>query len=87
MTRLSGRTREKYGHNVRISHAKSHGLAVRELTVADHLPEHLAQGLFAKGGTYPIIVRLANVPGEVLFDTVNTQHGFAFRYLVWKVKR
>lgn len=81
MTRLSGRTREKLGHNVRVSHAKSHGLAVGELTVMDNLPYHLAQGLFIQGGTYPVIVRLANVPGEVLPDAVNTERGFAFKIL------
>ena len=68
MTRLSGRTREKYGHNVRVSHAKSHGLATGELIVADDLPEPLAQGLFSKSGIFPVIVRLANVPGEILPD-------------------
>lgn len=81
MHRLSGRTREMYGHTVRVSHAKSHGLAVGELTVMDNLSEPLAQGLFAKGNTYPIIVRLANVPGEVITDAVNTQRGFAFKIL------
>ena len=81
MTRLSVRTREKYGHNVRVSHAKSHGLAVGELTVPDNLPEPLAQGLFKKPGTYSVIVRLANVPGEVIPDAVNTQRGFAFKIL------
>ncbi|RYY29182.1 MAG: catalase [Sphingobacteriaceae bacterium] len=81
MTRLSGRTHEKFGRNVRVSHAKSHGLAVGELTVSDNLPEYLAQGLFARPATYPIIVRLANVPGEILPDAVNTQRGFAFKIL------
>lgn len=81
MTRLMGRTHEKYGHPVRGSHAKSHGLAVGELTVMDNLPGHLAQGLFAQGGAYPIIVRLANVPGEILPDAVNTQRGFSFKIL------
>ncbi len=82
MTRLSRRTHEQYGHNVRVSHGKSHGLAVGELTVLENLPEPLAQGLFAAGGaTYPVIVRLANVPGEILPDAVNTQRGFAFKIL------
>jgi hypothetical protein len=81
MHRLNDLTREMYGHNVRVSHGKSHGLAVGELTVMDNLPEHLAQGLFAKGATYPIIVRLANVPGEIISDAVNTQRGFAFKIL------
>lgn len=81
MSRLNDRTRKMYGHNVRVSHGKSHGLAVGELTVLDNLPEPLAQGLFAKAVTYPIIVRLANVPGEIITDAVNTQRGFAFKLL------
>jgi hypothetical protein len=54
---------------------------VGELTVLDNLPEHLAQGLFSQAGTYPAIVRLANVPGEVITDAVNTQRGFAVKIL------
>ena len=81
MRRLSERTREQYGHQVRVSHGKSHGLAVGELTVFDNLPEPLAQGLFAHAATYPVLVRLANVPGEIITDAVNTQRGFAFKVL------
>ncbi|RZK31089.1 MAG: hypothetical protein EOO63_05035, partial [Hymenobacter sp.] len=81
MQRLDGRTREQYGHHVRVSHGKSHGLAIGELTVLDNLPEPLAQGLFAQAATYPVIVRLANVPGEIVTDAVNTQRGFAFKVL------
>ena len=81
MTRLSERTRAQYGREVRVSHGKSHGLAVGELTVFDNLPEPLAQGLFAHAATYPVVVRLANVPGEIVSDAVNTQRGFAFKVL------
>ena len=81
MRRLNDRTKEMYGHNVRVSHGKSHGLAVGELIVMDNLPEYLAQGLFAKPGTYPVVVRLANVPGEITTDAINTQRGFAFKIL------
>jgi hypothetical protein len=81
MRRLDGRTREQYGQHVRVSHGKSHGLAVGELTVLGNLPEPLAQGLFAHAATYPIIARLANVPGEIITDAVNTQRGFSFKVL------
>ena len=81
MRRLNDRTKEMYGHNVRVSHGKSHGLAIGELTVMDNLPEYLAQGLFAQAGTHPVIVRLANVPGEITTDAINTQRGFAFKIL------
>ncbi len=81
MQRLDRRTHEMYGHHVRVSHGKSHGVAVGKLTVLDNLPPHLAQGLFARPATYPIIARLANVPGEVVTDAVNTQRGFSFKIL------
>lgn len=81
MTRLAGRTREQYGREVRVSHGKSHGVAVGELTVLGNLPEPLAQGLFAHPATYPLIARLANVPGEIISDAVNTQRGFSFKVL------
>lgn len=81
MHRLDDRTKAMYGRHVRTSHAKSHGLAVGQLTVLDNLPEHLAQGLFAQPGTYGVIVRLANVPGEIVPDAVNTQRGFSFKIL------
>ena len=81
MTRLAGRTREQYGREVRVSHGKSHGVAVGELTVLPGLPEELAQGLFAHPATYPVIARLANVPGEIITDAVNTQRGFSFKIL------
>ena len=82
MRRIDEQTRAKEGgHAVRTSHAKSHGVAVGELTVLDGLPEPLRQGLFARAATYPVIVRLSNVPGEIVPDAVNTQRGFAFKVL------
>ncbi len=79
--RLMARTQAQYGHAVRVSHAKSHGAAVGELEVMDGLPEPLRQGLFATPARYPVIVRLANVPGELDPDTVNTQRGLSFKVL------
>ena len=81
MHRLQERTREKLGKAVRVSHAKAHGLAVGELTVLDNLPEPLAQGLFRPGARYPVIARLANVPGEIDSDAVATQRGLALKLL------
>jgi len=79
MRRLGDRTQEKYGHAVRVSHAKSHGAAVGELVVLDGLPGPLRQGLFAKPDRYPVIARLANVPGEIVSDAVTTQAGLAIK--------
>ena len=81
MHRLSGRTQTQYGHAIRVSHAKSHGAAVGELTVLDDLPEPLKQGLFAEPKTYPVIARLANVPGEIDTDAVSTQSGLSIKIL------
>lgn len=81
MHRLGDRTQKKYGHAVRVSHAKSHGTATGELVVLDGLPEPLRQGLFAHPGRYPVIARLANVPGEIVSDAVLTQSGLAFKVL------
>jgi hypothetical protein len=73
-------TREKYGKAVRVSHAKAHALLKGELIVRDHLPPELAQGLFARGGTYPVVVRLAQVPGELVDDSkVSTPRGMSIK--------
>lgn len=73
-------TREKYGKAVRISHAKAHGILKGELIVNDGLPPELAQGLFARPGTYQVVVRLATAPGELLDDSkVSTDRGLALK--------
>ena len=80
MTKGQNITREKYGTAVRISHAKAHGLLKGTLTVNEGLPPELAQGLFAKQGVYPVVVRLATAPGELLDDSkVSTDRGMAFK--------
>ncbi len=79
--RLHERNRAKLGGAVRVSHAKAHGAAIGELTVADDLPEPLAQGVFKPGARYPVIVRLANVPGEIDHDAVATQRGLSLKLL------
>ncbi len=71
---------KKQGETVRISHAKAHTFAKGELTVLPDLPPELAQGLFAQPGTHPIIVRMSQVPGEVLDDrAVSSPRGMAVK--------
>lgn len=75
-------TRERYGRSVRTSHAKAHGLLKGELQVVANLPDELRQGLFAQARTYPVIARLAHVPGEFLDDRkVSTPRGMALKIL------
>ena len=81
MHRLTGRTEKQYGHAIRVSHAKSHGVAVGELDVYGNLSEPLRQGLFAEPRRYAVIARLANVPGEIDSDVVGTQRGLSIKIL------
>ena len=81
MHRLHERTHAKFGEALRVSHAKAYGAAVGELVVLDDLAPALAQGLFKPGARYPVIARLANVPGELDSDQVATQRGLALKLL------
>lgn len=81
MQGVAERTHKQLGRHVRVSHAKSFALAVGELTVAEGLPPHLRQGLFAQPAAFPVIIRLANVPGTIESDAVHTQRGFAVKIL------
>ncbi len=79
MTRESEVTAGRYNHAVRASHAKSTGLLKGELQVLEGLPGFLRQGLFAEPRTYPVVVRLAQGPGELLSDSVSTHRGMAIK--------
>lgn len=82
MTRTDHVTHEKYGHSVRVSHGKAHGLLKGELRVLDGLPDSLRQGIFASQRSYPVIARLAAVPGEILDDRgVSTPRGLALKVM------
>ena len=73
-------TREKYGKAVRISHAKAHGLLKGKLTVSSGLPAELAQGFFARPGTYDVLIRMASAPGEFTDDSkISTSRGMSLK--------
>ncbi|MFZ6708804.1 catalase family protein [Undibacterium sp. TC9W] len=67
------------GHATRSVHAKSHGLLRGEMQVMDNLPQILAQGIFAAPRSYPIVMRLSTVPGDMLDDSVSTPRGMAVK--------
>lgn len=79
MTQESETVERRQGHAVRASHAKSTACVIGELIVPTDLPAELAQGLFAKPGTYPVAVRFAQGPGENLGDRVSTHRGMAIK--------
>jgi hypothetical protein len=81
MTGILQTTWTDYGHAVRSVHAKSHGLLSGELHVLDGLPPHLAQGLFAKPATYPVVLRISTNPGDILDDTVSSPRGLAIKVI------
>lgn len=69
------------GHAYRGVHAKSHGILRGELHVAPNLPVVLAQGLFARCRTYPLVMRLSTVPGDILDDAVSTPRAIALKVI------
>jgi len=76
---ISLKTYQDSGHAIRSVHAKTHGLLIGELSVADGLPAAYAQGLFAKPGSYPVVIRLSTTPGDILADDVSTPRGMALK--------
>lgn len=70
---------EDIGHAKRGVHAKAHGLLVGELEVLPDLPLVLAQGLFATPQTYPTVLRLSTIPGDVLDDAVSVPRAAALK--------
>lgn len=74
-------TSTDYGHAVRAVHAKAHGLAKGTLTVRGDLPPELAQGVFARGGSYAVVARFSTSPGDLLDDSVTAPRGVSIKLL------
>jgi hypothetical protein len=81
MRRIQQKTCEDGGKALRSVHAKSHGLLVGELVVPPGLPPTLAQGIFAKAGRLPVIIRLSTVPGDLLPDDISTPRGMSIKVI------
>ncbi len=79
MTQQSEIVAGRHHRAVRASHAKSTGVVVGQLVVSANLPPELAQGLFAKPGTYEVAVRFAQGPGEIASDKMSTHRGMAIK--------
>jgi hypothetical protein len=78
---ISETTYKDSGHALRSVHAKSHGILHAELEVAAGLPETLAQGLFAKPGRYPVVMRFSTIPGDILADSISVPRGLAVKII------
>ena len=73
------KTFEDEGHANRSVHAKAHGLLHGQVTVLEGLPPALAQGAFARPGTYDAYLRFSTNPGDILSDKVSTPRGLALK--------
>ena len=78
---ISETTLEDGGHALRSVHAKSHGLLQGELTVLDGLPPELAQGVFARVASYPVVLRFSTTPGDLLDDGVSAPRGLGLKLI------
>jgi hypothetical protein len=78
---ISETTFKDSGHALRSVHAKSHGLLTGELHVLPDLPTELAQGIFKSPGTWPVVMRLSTIPGDILDDNVSTPRGLAIKVI------
>lgn len=81
MRRISETTFKDSGHPLRSVHAKSDGLLEGEMRVLEGLPAVLAQGAFARPGTYPVVMRLSTSPGDIVDDSVSTPRGLALKII------
>lgn len=81
MARASRLMYEKYRHAIRDAHAKSHAILKGELKVYENLPKYLAQGLFARAKTYPVIVRLSTAQGSIVPDKMSAFRGMAVKVI------
>ena len=81
MHRIQQKTYADGGKAIRSVHAKSHGLLVGELRVPAGLAPELAQGVFARPGTLPVVVRLSTTPGDILPDAVSTPRAMALKII------
>lgn len=79
MHRIQRTTLADGGRPLRAVHAKSHGLLRGELEVLPGLPPELAQGLYARPGRYPLVMRLSTNPGDILDDSVSVPRGMAIK--------
>ena len=69
------------GHAVRAVHAKSDGIIRGELEILPDLPSELAQGIFAKPGRHPAIIRISTNPGDILYDGISAARGLALELM------
>ncbi len=81
MMRMNQKVFDKHRHATRDAHAKSHGVLTGHVTVYGDLPDHLAQGVFARPATFPVVIRLSTAPGDIHSDKLPAPRGMAIKML------
>ena len=81
MHKIQEKTYADGGRPIRSVHAKSHGLLVGELRIPAGLAPELAQGLFARPGSLPVVIRLSTTPGDILPDDVSTPRAMSIKII------
>jgi hypothetical protein len=81
MQRIGAMVFDKHRHALRNAHAKSHGILRGTLSVPSDLPEHLRHGLFARPGSYPVVLRLSSAPGDIYGDEIPAPKGMAIKVI------
>ncbi|WDZ97385.1 catalase family protein [Herbaspirillum sp. WKF16] len=79
LTRIAETVFQHSEHARRAVHAKSHGLLRGVIEVLPDLPATHAQGICARPGTRPALLRLSTTPGDMLSDKVSTPRGMALK--------
>lgn len=81
MAEIAQKTFADGGHALRAVHAKSHGLLRGNFEVVPGLPASLAQGLFQKPATHPVVMRFSTIPGDLLDNSISTPRGLAIKII------
>jgi hypothetical protein len=81
LRKISEITARHSAYSARSVHVKSHGLISAEMEIYDNLPAPLAQGMFAKAKTLPLVMRFSTVPGDILHDKTCTPRSLAIKVL------
>lgn len=78
---ILARSQAKSGHFRADVHVKTHGYAEGEFRVLPNLSGELAQGLFAREGVYPAVVRFSNAASQAQPDAIPDGRGMAIKVL------
>ncbi|KAK3072009.1 hypothetical protein LTR53_007597 [Teratosphaeriaceae sp. CCFEE 6253] len=66
-------------HCLRGTHLKTQGCVMGKFTVHRDLPEHLAQGMFAKPGIYDVIMRYSSLTPKIVPDNIPAPRGIGMK--------